>query len=74
MQTVYRLNADELNHQFLEAMQTLFKDREIEITVSDVDETAYLLRSEPNRKRLLQAVQNINNGQNTVEVPQEMLQ
>ena len=74
MQTVYRLNADELNHQFLEAMQTLFKDREIEITVSDVDETAYLLRSEVNRRRLLQAVQNINNGQNLVELPQEMLQ
>jgi antitoxin YefM len=74
MQTVYRLNADELNHQFLEALQTLFKDREIEITVSDVDETAYLLRSEVNRRRLLQAVQNINNGQNLVELPQEMLQ
>jgi antitoxin YefM len=74
MQTVYRLNADELNHQFLEALQTLFKDREIEITVSDVDETAYLLRSEANRVRLLQAVQNINDGQNTVEVPLEMLQ
>jgi len=59
MQTVYRLNADELDHQFLEALQALFKDREIEITVSEVDETAHLLRSEPNRKRLLQAVENI---------------
>ncbi len=74
MYTVYRLNADELNHQFLEALQTLFKDREIEITVSDVDETAYLLQAEPNRKRLLQAVQNINSGQNLVEVPLDMLQ
>ena len=68
------MNADELNYQFIEALQTLFKDREIEITVSEVDETAYLMQSEPNRKRLLQAVQNINNGQNLVEVPLDMLQ
>ena len=74
MYTVYRLNADELNHQFLALLQTLFQDREIEITVSDVDETAYLMGSEPNRKRLLQVVQNINNGQNLVELPLDMLQ
>ena len=74
MYTVYRLNADELDYHFIEALQTLFKDKEIEITVSEVDETAYLLRSEPNRIRLLQAVQNINHRQNLVEVPLEMLQ
>jgi hypothetical protein len=34
MYTVYRLNVDELNYQFIEALQTLFKDREIEITVT----------------------------------------
>ena len=60
MYTVYRLNVDELNAQFIEALQTLFKDKEIEITVSDVDETAYLMQSEPNRKRLLRPVENIN--------------
>jgi antitoxin YefM len=74
MYTVYRLNVDELNYQFIEALQTLFKDKEIEITVSDVDETAYLLQSEPNRRRLLQAVQNISNQQNLVEVSLDMLQ
>ena len=74
MYTVYRLKIDELNDQFIEALQTLFKGREVEITVSDVDETAYLMQSEPNRKRLLQAVQNISNRQNLTEVPLDMLQ
>jgi len=74
MYTVYRLKIDELNGQFIEALQTLFKDREVEITVSDVDETAYLMQSEANRKRLLQAVQNISNRQNLTEVPLDMLQ
>ena len=33
-----------------------------------VDETAYLLQSEANRKRLLAAIENINAGRNLVEV------
>ena len=72
--TVYRLNVNELNEQFIEALQALFKDREVEITVTEVDETDYLLRSEPNRRRLLQAIKNIDSGKDMVEVPLDMLQ
>ena len=67
MYTVYHLNANELNGQFIEALKALFKDKDIEIIVSDIDETTYLLQSEANRERLLQAVQHINNQQNLVE-------
>ena len=63
MVTVYRLNVNELNEQFIQALQTLFRDREVEITVPEVDETAYLLRSEPNRRRLLHAIKNIDNNE-----------
>lgn len=74
MVTVYRLHVSELNDQFIEAVQAFFKDREVEITVTEVDETAYLLRSEANRMRLAQAISNIENGKNLVEVPVDMLQ
>lgn len=74
MVTTYRLRADELDQDFIEALKTLFKDKEIEIIVSEVDETAYLLQSEANKERLLQAVQNINNQQKLVEVPLDDLQ
>ena len=74
MVTTYRLRADELDSDFIEALKTLFKDKEIEIIVSEVDETAYLLQSEANKKRLLQAVQNINTQQNLVEVSLDDLQ
>ena len=37
MYTTYRLHADELDNDFIEALKTLFKDKEIEITVSEVD-------------------------------------
>lgn len=73
MQTTYRLNANELNDQFLDALKALFKDKEIEIVVSEVDETTYLLQSETNRKRLMESLENIESGKNLVEISPDML-
>jgi antitoxin YefM len=73
MYTVYHLKADELDNQFLEALKTLFKDKTIEIVVTEVDETAYLLHSDANRERLLQAIENVNNGENLVKVELDTL-
>ena len=68
MYTVYRLNASELDSQFVESLKALFKDKEIEITVSEVDETAYLLRSEANKQRLLEAIRNVDSQTGLIEV------
>ncbi|VAW30384.1 hypothetical protein MNBD_CHLOROFLEXI01-3048 [hydrothermal vent metagenome] len=68
MQTVYHLRTDELDSQFLEALKTLFKDKMIEIVVTEADETAYLLHSDANREQLLQAIEHVNNNENMVEV------
>jgi antitoxin YefM len=73
MQTSYRLNARDLDHHFLESLKTLFQDKEIEIIVYDVDETVYLSQSEANRRRLLQAIENVENGTNLIEVNLEEL-
>ena len=73
MYTVYHLKADELDTRFLKALKTLFKDKTIEIVVTEVDETAYLLHSDANRDRLLQAVENVNDGENLVEVELDTL-
>ena len=73
MQTVYRLNAGELDSQFLEALKTLFKDKEIEIVVTEVDETAYLLQSPANKQRLLTAIENVENGRHLIEVDLDAL-
>ncbi len=68
MFTSYRLKASELDSKFLQSIKNLFKGKEIEITVSEVDETEYLLRSEENKERLLQAVRNVKAGRNLKEV------
>ncbi|MGB3296310.1 MAG: hypothetical protein WBB01_25265 [Phormidesmis sp.] len=73
MHSTYRLNASELDENFLAGLKATFKGREIEIMVYEVDETDYLLKSEPNRKRLLAAKKNIENGTHLVEVTLESL-
>jgi len=73
MHTVYCLRANELDNQFLGAL-TLLKDKTIEIIVADVDETAnYLLHSDANRYRLLQAIEHVSNGENLVKVELDTL-
>jgi antitoxin YefM len=80
MHTSYRLNASELDHDFLESVKALFQDKEIEIVVYDVDEedeqdeTAYLAQSEANHRRLIKAMQNIEKGKNLVEVNPQVLE
>ena len=68
MKSVYRLNAEELDYQFLESLKSLFKNKEIEIVVSEVDETTYLMSSAANRRHLLQAIKNIEEGTNLITV------
>lgn len=74
MQSIYRLKANELNENFLEGLKITFKDKEIEIIISEIDETDYLFKSEANKQRLLQAVENVKQRKNLVEVNLENLE
>lgn len=65
MQSTYRVRADELTEDFVQALKVAYKDKEIEIVVSDVvDDTDYLLSTEANRERLLRAIKDIEAGEN----------
>lgn len=68
MQTVYRLNANELTSAFIEGIKAVFRDKEIEIMINEVDETEYLTATEENKKRLLAAIENVKQNANLVEV------
>lgn len=74
METIYQLNADDLNEDFLEGLKTSFKHKEIEIVVYERDATAYLLRSPANRAHLLTAVADIEQNRNLVVPDQEQFQ
>jgi antitoxin YefM len=72
MFTIYRLNADDLDANFLESLKAAFPHKEIEIAIGEADETEYLLRSPANRERLLQAVSDVEAGRHVVEPDQTL--
>ncbi len=56
MTTIYRLNVNELSQELLNSIKAAYKDKVVEITVTEaLDETAYLLSSKENKKHLEQS-------------------
>ncbi|MDR1748735.1 MAG: hypothetical protein LBR47_06730 [Spirochaetaceae bacterium] len=63
MQTTYRLNTDELTENFIDILKRSYPDKEIEITVQEMeDETEYLMKSEVNRQHLFEAIEEVRQG------------
>ena len=74
MNAICHVKADELDERFLAALKAMFKDKEIEIAVSQRDETACLLRSPVNREHLLRAVEDVENSHNLITPEPEQFQ
>ena len=73
MTSIYRLNVNELSEDLLNSIKAAFKDKEIEITVTEaVDETAYLLSSNKNRQILEQSLHSLEQGKGVTFTVQEL--
>ena len=65
MELTYRLNANELNEDFLKTIKKLYKGKDIDVTVQvREDETTYLMKGEANRTQLLKAVTDVEKRKN----------
>jgi antitoxin YefM len=74
MTTIFQTTVEELDESFLASVRAAFKAGSIEISVSEADETAYLLRQPANRARLLSAVADVDAGRSVVTPDQTMFQ
>ena len=63
MDVTYRLKPNELNTDFFRILQETFMGKEIAVSVKEIPGTTeYLLSDEENRRRLLKAVDDAQNG------------
>ena len=64
MYTTFHIKANELDETFLKQLKIIFKRKQISISVEEEeDETEYLLRSEANRKMLLESIKQAEKGE-----------
>lgn len=67
METIFKLKTKELDMSFIESIKNLFKGKEIEITIKSAqDETEYLLRTPANKKKLLEAMNEVKRNKNLI--------
>jgi hypothetical protein len=64
METTFRLRADELDNNFISAIQQLFKQKTIEINIHDVSSFGLNEPETPAQylQRLQKAIENVSNG------------
>jgi antitoxin YefM len=63
MTTTYRLNEKELSPDLVKSIKEAFKNREIEIIVTDIlDEIEYLLSTEANKRHLYKSMEDLEKG------------
>jgi len=62
METIYRLNTNELGISFINSLKNAYPDQNVEIFVREQDETEYLLSSPANREHLEKAIENVKQG------------
>ena len=67
MTTTYHLNVNELSIELLNSIKAAFKDKTIDITVSEaMDETDYLLSSKANKEHLQRSLSDLEDGKGIV--------
>ena len=66
MQTHFILDSSELDYSLIDKLRVLFKNKRIELIISESDDTSYLLSSPKNKEILLNSIKNIENNDKVV--------
>lgn len=73
MTTTYRLDVIELSEELLNSIKAAFKDKVVEITVTEaLDKTGYLLSTYSNKKHLQQSQHSLEHNKGLTFTVQEL--
>ena len=75
MVSTFQINETELDNNFVKALKSMFKNRNLTLTIEadEIDTTEYLLSNVVNKERLLKAVENAKQRKNLVKIDLEQL-
>lgn len=68
MNSILRLKSEEFNENLIKTVKRLFHNKEIEISIYEVDETDYLLKSPANKNRLLEAIKHVDSKKHLKQI------
>jgi hypothetical protein len=73
MVSTFQINEAELDNNFVKALKSMFKNRNLTLTIEaeELDTTEYLLGNPINKERLLKAVENAKQRKHLVKVDLE---
>lgn len=75
MITTYRLHVNELSPQLLDSIKAAFKNKTVEIVVTDTkDESSYLLKNEANRRHIFDSIHELERGEGVELTVREFLE
>ncbi|MFK7905837.1 MAG: hypothetical protein AB8B69_11960 [Chitinophagales bacterium] len=79
METTYKINANELNEDFLTTLKKIFQNQKLLISIQTIDDefeddTAYLSSSPANKERLLKSIKNYESGKEMKKISWENIQ
>lgn len=76
MDTLVRMDAEEMNASFIDFIKSTFKGKKMALHIyeENIDETEFLLQSNANKKRLYESIENVKNNINLKEIDFSNLQ
>jgi len=74
MQVSFVLDSNELDNSFINKLKEMFKNKRIELSITESDDTEYLCASKTNKEILNTSIANIENGTNLVIADAKLFQ
>lgn len=74
MQASFTLDSNELDHSFVDKLREMFKNKRIELLVTETDDTKHLSASAVNKESITTAIANIESAQNLTVADPKLFQ